>query len=47
MGFLTKRKTTRLCFGTKQYKEGSVICRNCPDYIQCGKTVNKELVDKK
>jgi len=34
------------CFGTNEYSEGSHICKNCRQYIECGE-VNPKTFSKK
>ena len=37
---------TRLCFGTDEYSQ-ALICRKCPDYIECGKVKKKKVRKEK
>ena len=38
---------TRLCFGTNEYGNVSLICKRCSDFISCGEINPKSHKEKK
>ena len=34
---MIKKYKNKTCYGTKEYKESNIICKQCKEYIKCGK----------